>query len=544
MRKKPYVRVIGITFLALYLLAMVVATELTKERFENENSRNLDAVLDIVSSDLRWYGERYLYDTKDLEDSHKNYIQGIASDIGVFLDDEEFQKFSVAIYETNGEKIAQTSSVLRIQEHCYDINTLFSDEEIEFIRQVFRDTVANESYETLDEKHVVWYVQAYVNEETGELAKLCFSSDNRRDFIDYEHVESEFIWVNPEEEVHNHLKKEGEFPHVGFYINIPYFRQGESEYDAWLNNEYLQEFPAFSDVNNDAGGWHEIIGIEHRGEYNYQMIVQDKEWTVKIRYVAMPVLQAMNHLRYLYIVSAIFVAVCVWIVIRSLNKFYNQREKLEITRRDFTNAIAHELKTPLGIIRGFAENSLENTNETKREYYLKQIVGQTEEMDKLVKEMVYISKLDSEGMSLKKEPVHLETLVRSQLEKLAPLSDEKNLNIRVDVKDNVVLQGDQAYLERAIWNVLHNAIEYNHLDGFVRITINKKEMRIENSGVRIKEDELPHVFDMFYTSDKSRNFSEKHMGLGLYLTKKILELHKMNIKIGNTDTGVEVVINM
>ena len=128
--------------------------------------------------------------------------------------------------------------------------------------------------------------------------------------------------------------------------------------------------------------------------------------------------------------------------------------------------------------------------------------------------------------------------------KLEPLSDEKNLNIKISTNDNFDVQGDKAYLERAIWNVLHNAIEYNHLDGFVRIVINKKELRIENSGVKIKEDELPHVFDMFYSSDKSRSFSEKHMGLGLYLAKKILELHKMNNTIGNTEAGVEVIINM
>ena len=82
------------------------------------------------------------------------------------------------------------------------------------------------------------------------------------------------------------------------------------------------------------------------------------------------------------------------------------------------------------------------------------------------------------------------------------------------------------------------------MDGFIKITIDKDQFRIENSGVKIGEDELPHVFDMFYTSDKSRNFSDKHMGLGLYLAKKIFELHKMNIVVANTEVGVEAKVTM
>ena len=203
-----------------------------------------------------------------------------------------------------------------------------------------------------------------------------------------------------------------------------------------------------------------------------------------------------------------------------------------------------ELKTPLGVIRVFAENMLENVNETKRNYYLKRIIGQTEEIDALVKEMVYISQLDSVETNLEKERLSIEKIVKNQLEKLEVLADEKNLTIKLKINNDFEVWGVEKYLERAIWNVLHNAIEYNHLDGFVKITIDSTRLIIENSGVQIKEDEFPHIFDMFYTSDKSRNFSEKHMGLGLYLAKKILELHKMNISIGNTDIGVEVVINM
>ncbi len=545
MKKKPYIRVLGVVFVTFYLLAMILSTGLEKNKFEMRNSQNLDAVIDIVYSELEWMHGELVKGDQSLIVSENEFLKEIVSTAGRYLDVEEEQRFSLAIYTREGGKIAQTSSLLRIAEYSYNLEEYFSEEEFAFFQQVFLDRMANEAYESLEEKRPDWRIHAYVNEETGELAKLFFTSEEMKsiDELDYEtpNTKTKWSWVNPDSSVIQNLKKIGEYPHMSYYIDIPYYRQGKQEYEKWLNNEFLQEFPEiWNEV--DSGGYYEKIGVEEQVEFVGTMKLNEREWRINVRYVASPLLQAMNSLKYLYIGSAIFIAACLWITLRSLNKFNEQRRKLETTRRDFTNAIAHELKTPLGIIRGFAENSLENTNESKREYYLKQIVGQTEEMDKLVKEMVYISKLDSEDVFVGKERLHIEDIVKEQLNKLELLSDEKNLDIKLKVNNDFEIFGDKKYLERAIWNLLINAIEYNQLDGFIEITIDKTRFTIENSGVKIGDDELPHVFDMFYTSDKSRSFSDKHMGLGLYLAKKIFELHKMNITIRNVENGVEVVV--
>ena len=116
--------------------------------------------------------------------------------------------------------------------------------------------------------------------------------------------------------------------------------------------------------------------------------------------------------------------VCMCATIRKAEKLYRQQILLEENRRDFTNAMAHELKTPLGVIRGFAENLLEKIHEEKREYYLRQIIGQTDEMDRLAEEMITISRMDSDQMVLQKELLSFGELVREELERIRVVTEE------------------------------------------------------------------------------------------------------------------------
>lgn len=84
---------------------------------------------------------------------------------------------------------------------------------------------------------------------------------------------------------------------------------------------------------------------------------------------------------------------------------------------------------------------------------------------------------------------------------------------------------------------------YNKEDGLIAIIVDSNCCSIENTGEPIAKEDLPHVCDMFFTGNKSRTSDEKHMGLGLYLTKKIFTMHKMELTIENTDVGVKVTIN-
>ncbi len=125
--------------------------------------------------------------------------------------------------------------------------------------------------------------------------------------------------------------------------------------------------------------------------------------------------------------------------------------------------MAHELKTPLGIIRNFAENLQERCREEKRDYYLEQIVGQTEEMDRLVEEMLLVSKMESEKFTLHTESLSMLELIQEQLSRLEPLAAEKGILTEIREGQDFVIKGDRNYLSIGIWNLLSNAVVYNVL---------------------------------------------------------------------------------
>lgn len=336
---------------------------------------------------------------------------------------------------------------------------------------------------------------------------------------------------------------------------FPGLKDGVESWQAWENNEYVQDYQ-------------ENIGTAEQG---YQIPADTVEHGVltvifsSYRLLAMPVTvragenqmcrimvnveadvwrEAVHNMKYVYLMGFLLMLVCLIKILYTSQKINRQRAILEGTRRDFTNAMAHELKTPLGIIRGFAENLKENTVEGKKDYYLDQIVGQTEEMDKLVAQMLYVSKLDSTELALSRTKVSFTVLFREEEKKFRPLIEEGNLHIQYAGEEDFQAEGDPAYLRKAIGNLLSNAVAYNIPGGSIRITTDRNRCTVENTtSAPIAPEDLPYLFDMFYSGDKSRSSEEKHMGLGLCLTRKILELHHLNIIIQNTETGVKLTIS-
>lgn len=204
--------------------------------------------------------------------------------------------------------------------------------------------------------------------------------------------------------------------------------------------------------------------------------------------------------------------------------------------------MAHELKTPLGVIRNFAENLLEHNMEEKRDYYLAQIIRQTEEMDRMAAEMIELSKLDSEELILGNEPVSFSDLIREQMARLEPRLQEMRLAVEYQEDGCFVVNGDRNYLAKAVWNLLSNAVEYNQPDGGIWIRIGTGQCVIENTGQPLKEDQLLCAFDLFYSGAKKAGGGKRHMGMGLFLTRKILRLHGLDAALENADGRIRAII--
>lgn len=120
----------------------------------------------------------------------------------------------------------------------------------------------------------------------------------------------------------------------------------------------------------------------------------------------------------------------------------------------------------------------------------------------------------------------------------AELIEQKNLHLETQIVPNTMIQGSQTLLENVLDNVLMNAILYSPSGAYIRIKLCNHTLCIENTGVSIPNDALPHLFTPFYRVEQSRNRKSGGSGLGLYLVKRILELHGASCKIKNTKDGV------
>lgn len=563
MKKVRYKKSIVFGFLVLYLTSMCFSTLVVKESFEEKYRNSFESFGTKIRMELNNINVSNLEDqyfknvvsyliTSELNPNHGYY--------GGNGDNEKYQQMSCTVYnKKTGEKIAQsgvlvTDGLSYTAKHemvctAYNIQGILSIEEL------------NRVVEYKAEMEEIFRKQTYpkylynmlVDVESGELLQLDFIEkiwDTSLDGGIYTWNKSEvkdiellLRWQNPnvnsedrETTWASYAVAEYDFP-----IIVPYLHRGFEAWEQWYDNSFLQGFPERFGRNSKAIERDYLGNINEEMEYELHL-GDDTYYCVLVRQTSNPWLAAVDYMKYVYLVGFILMLACMLKVLYTTEKTYRERAKLEETRRDFTNAIAHELKTPLGVIRGFSENLKENTNEDKREYYLDQIVGQTERMDEMVKEMIYISKLDSDKFVLDKKEVSIKELIEEALESLSIYIEEKHLQISYEGLSDKVIQGDSQYLKKAIWNLVSNAVEYNRQNGRVEIIFEESAVKIRNTGNQIPEEDLPYVFDMFYTGNKSRTSGESHLGLGLYLAKKIFDLHGLRVSIGNIEDGVDVTI--
>ena len=242
-------------------------------------------------------------------------------------------------------------------------------------------------------------------------------------------------------------------------------------------------------------------------------------------------------LLFLHISIFIIIGILTIILSKGLYKIYEKQIQLEKNRRELTSTIAHELKTPLGIIKAYSESIKENISERKRDYYLDVIIDETDKMDKLVLEMLDLSKLESRAYELKKEAFCINELFSKILKKNEKLLNDKNIKINYKSDEIYEIEGDYFRLEQVIDNLLSNAM--NHAKERINITIENRVVIIENDGEHISEDKINLIWDMFYKEDESRERSERRSGIGLAIVKNILELHNMEFGALNTEFGVK-----
>ncbi|NBI18985.1 HAMP domain-containing protein [Neglecta sp. X4] len=223
----------------------------------------------------------------------------------------------------------------------------------------------------------------------------------------------------------------------------------------------------------------------------------------------------------------------------------DMERQLERQRVEFFSAASHELKTPITIIKGQLQGMLYQVGRYKdRETYLAQSLEVTDNLERMVQELLTISRLDTPRYAFNPSHIHFDKLIKDRLAANEDLFMQHELTVEKDISSEVSISGDLQLLQKVVDNLLGNAAAYSPAGEYITVKVcradEKAHLTIENTGVHIPDEDIPKLFEAFYRVDQSRNRQTGGTGLGLYIVKTILDLHGAAIKIENTAQGVMV----
>ena len=208
---------------------------------------------------------------------------------------------------------------------------------------------------------------------------------------------------------------------------------------------------------------------------------------------------------------------------------WKKLQRSDSLRRELVANVSHDLKTPLATLRGYMETLLlkeEDLAETERREYLTIAIKHCVRLNRLVNELFELAKLDSEETRLNPEDFNIDELIYDIAQKFSLNAKDKNIsiNIRASNDSASVVSADIALIERALENLIENAVHYTDINGTISITVEKQnnfaEISVNNTGKAIPEKDLPQLFDRFYQSPDRSKESRGHSGLGLAYYKK------------------------
>ena len=213
--------------------------------------------------------------------------------------------------------------------------------------------------------------------------------------------------------------------------------------------------------------------------------------------------------------------------------------QLENMRRDFVANVSHELKTPITTIRGFAETladgEYENSENALR--FVTIILKHADRLNAIVEDILTLSETEQAGeqVELPDEPVSMKEILASAIEACMVKAQEKNITIKLQCDDSVTGRVNQDLLERAVANLVVNAVKYSEDDSEVLVAAKTLEntilITVTDFGVGIGQEHIPRLFERFYRSDKARSRKLGGTGLGLAIVKHIVNAHNGQVEV-------------
>ncbi len=228
----------------------------------------------------------------------------------------------------------------------------------------------------------------------------------------------------------------------------------------------------------------------------------------------------------------------------SFNRMAESMQNAEETRRGLIASVSHDLRTPMTTIAGFVDGILDGTiKPEKQDYYLRIISDEIKRLGRLANSMLAVSKLESGQQNAEKTILDVSEMIRRIVIGFEQPLNAKHIELELDIPEQEILRAERDSFFQAVYNLIDNAVKFTPDKGQISIylaeTGNKLQFNIRNTGSEIPQDKLKFVFDRFYKSDTSRNRNSTGSGLGLYITKTVIQQHGGDIFVRSGDGQTE-----
>lgn len=228
--------------------------------------------------------------------------------------------------------------------------------------------------------------------------------------------------------------------------------------------------------------------------------------------------------------------------IERVNSYEAEQEKNRI-KRQLTNNINHELKTPVASIQVCLETLLSgiSLSEEKRQELIGRCYTHNERLRHLLNDVSLITRIEDGGAIISKEPVLINEIIKEVAEELEVMPDEERLVLHTDFGEEVIVDGNPSLIGSIFRNLTENAIAYSEGKNiYISLLENNAKMcriRFEDDGKGVKEEQMPRLFERFYRVDKGRSRQKGGTGLGLAIVKHAVQFHGGNITVTNRPGG-------